>query len=213
MQQAGLIDTIRQYIYKILYKWGFKIGHLMAKAASWSFIEGIKTAFNSTISSEMAINLAADNFSNVFESIASQAVQDLASEIDDDIDTDWSQGSDFFGEQELAQWQQEALTELRLDRTVSILKTVFSDPNHQMTQVAVSICNGEAAISEILEEITNYNESNSSRALDLLLSARLDSQRPVDDGEIEFMIRDEAGNHIGTIEFELSDDGTTLSKI
>jgi len=206
MQYADLIETVRTQIYKILYKWGYKVGHLIAKIGSWSFLEGIRNAFSRTISEEMNINLAADSFASVFDTVATSTVQSLTSEIIADIEGNWSTG-ELITDENLQEWEVQALEELHIERTVEALKSILSDPLHALTIATIHSIEAqvhtEAHDPSVSHAIDNYNENKPLEAKEILANAS------IRDHEVSYFILDKDGNTLHEVIFtrEQTDEG------
>ena len=201
MEFAGIIETVRSRIYKILYKWGYKIGHLIAKISSWSFLEGVRNAFNQTISEEMNINLGADNFANIFDTVATGVVRDLALEINSEIEN--SQGN-IINEDNLEEWNAQAMEELHIERTVHALKILLENPGSNLTMVTLQEMeanpNGEVPNLPILHATEFHNESKSPEAKEILAHALCQ------DNTVVFYILDTTGQTVSESVFKRVQD-------
>lgn len=194
MQHAGLIDTIRAHIYKIFYKWGYKLGHLMAKLGSLSFIKGIRTAFSNTITEEMNLNLAADNFSNIFDTVATATVRDLTTQISQDLENNWDNDAD------LAALQSQAMEELHIERTIDSLSLILENPNHPVTLESLAYVDSQeqASLTEVIAALEEHNEQKPPEAKELLLAVQAE---PGLAGNITYVILSNVGEELHQVSF------------
>lgn len=194
MPQADLIETIRSHIYRILYKWGYKLGHLMAKLGSLSFIKGVRNAFSNTITEEMNLNLAADNFSNIFDSVATATVRDLTTQISQDLENSWDNDND------LTELQTQAMEELHIERTIDSLKTILSDPSHPITLATLSAIaqQDDESLESIHAAVAVHNEQKPPEAKELLLAAHLQTEGP---GAITYSVLSDDADEVFTLDF------------
>jgi len=194
MQHAGLIDTIRAHIYKILYKWGYKLGHLMAKLGSLSFIKGIRTAFSNTITEEMNLNLAADNFSNIFDTVATATVRDLTTQISQDLENNWDNDAD------LAALQSQAMEELHIERTIDSLSLILENPSHPVTLESLAYVDSQeqASLTEVIAALEEHNEQKPPEAKELLLAVQAE---PGLAGNITYVILSNVGEELHQVSF------------